>query len=78
MAKYANSAKIASVLEEKVHYTVDEKSQAVVLTERGFADVERILSVRSTRQGLALTCLDDAVSAMLRRLVFTISRSWRR
>jgi len=46
VAKYANSAKIASVLEEKVHYTVDEKSQAVVLTERGFADVERILSVK--------------------------------
>jgi preprotein translocase subunit SecA len=34
------------VLEEKVHYTVNEKSQAVVLTERGFADVEKILSVK--------------------------------
>jgi len=46
VAKYANSAKIASVLEEKVHYMVDEKSQAVTLTERGFADVEKILSVK--------------------------------
>jgi len=46
VAKYANSAKIASVLEENVHYTVDEKSQSVVLTERGFADVERILSIK--------------------------------
>ena len=46
VAKYANSAKIAKVLEEKVHYTVNEKSQAVVLTERGFADVEKILSVK--------------------------------
>ena len=46
VTKYSNSAKIASVLEEKVHYLVDEKSQAVTLTERGFADVERILSVK--------------------------------
>mmetsp|Transcript_26866 Transcript_26866/g.62213 ORF Transcript_26866/g.62213 Transcript_26866/m.62213 type:complete len:997 (+) Transcript_26866:53-3043(+) len=45
VAKYANSAKIAAVLEEKVHYTVDEKSQSVVLTERGFGDVEKILNV---------------------------------
>eukprot|EP00960_Hanusia_phi_P065036 765983-Hanusia_phi.AAC.4 len=45
-AKYANSAKIATVLEEKVHYTVDEKSQSVTLTERGFADVEKILNVK--------------------------------
>ena len=46
VTKYSNSAKIASVLEEKVHYLVDEKSQAVTLTERGYADVERILSVK--------------------------------
>jgi preprotein translocase subunit SecA len=46
VAKYANSAKIAKVLEEKVHYVVDEKSQAATLTERGFADVEKILSVK--------------------------------
>jgi preprotein translocase subunit SecA len=39
------SAKIAAVLEEKVHYTVDEQSQSVVLTERGFSDVEKILNV---------------------------------
>jgi preprotein translocase subunit SecA len=45
VAKYANSAKIAAVLQEKVHYTVDERSQSVVLTERGFADVEKILNV---------------------------------
>jgi preprotein translocase subunit SecA len=46
VAKYANSAKIAAVLQEKVHYTVDERSQSVVLTERGFADVEKILNVQ--------------------------------
>ncbi|KAJ1491476.1 protein translocase subunit SecA, chloroplastic [Baffinella frigidus] len=46
VTKYANSAKIASVLEENVHYAVDERSQAVTLTERGFADVERILNIK--------------------------------
>lgn len=28
-----------------MHYTVDEQSQSVVLTERGFSDVEKILNV---------------------------------
>jgi preprotein translocase subunit SecA len=46
VAKYANAAKIASVLEQNVHYTVDERSQSVTLTERGFADVERILNIK--------------------------------
>jgi len=46
IAKYANSAKIASVLEDGVHFVSDEKSQSVTLTERGFADVERILSIK--------------------------------
>ncbi|CAN0024513.1 unnamed protein product, partial [Ectocarpus fasciculatus] len=41
--KFATSQKIASVLEKGVHYTVSEKEQSVVLTDKGYDDCDRIL-----------------------------------
>ncbi|CAM9736693.1 unnamed protein product [Pylaiella littoralis] len=41
--KFATAQKIASVLEKDVHYTVSEKDQSVVLTDKGYDDCDRIL-----------------------------------
>ncbi|KZV57600.1 preprotein translocase secA subunit [Dorcoceras hygrometricum] len=44
--RYYKSAKIATVFERDVHYTVDEKQKNVLLTEQGYADAEEILDVK--------------------------------
>ncbi|CAM9922034.1 unnamed protein product, partial [Phaeothamnion confervicola] len=41
--KYATAAKLAGILQKGTHYTVNEKEQSVVLTDKGFTDVERAL-----------------------------------
>ncbi|CAN0048466.1 unnamed protein product, partial [Discosporangium mesarthrocarpum] len=41
--KYATAQKIAGVLEKGLHYTVNEKEQSVVLTDRGYDDCDRVL-----------------------------------
>eukprot|EP00752_Nemacystus_decipiens_P005037 g4574.t2 len=41
--KFATAQKIASVLEKGVHYTVSEKDQSVVLSDKGYDDFDRIL-----------------------------------
>lgn len=43
--KYATAQKAAEALSKDVHYTVDEKEQAVLLTERGYSDLEQALKV---------------------------------
>ncbi|CDF37267.1 unnamed protein product [Chondrus crispus] len=43
--KYATAQKAAEALSRDVHYTVNEKEQAVLLTERGYSDLERALNV---------------------------------
>lgn len=43
--KYATAQKAAEALARDVHYTVNEKEQAVLLTERGYSDLERALNV---------------------------------
>ncbi|KAH9731021.1 protein translocase subunit SECA1 [Citrus sinensis] len=44
--KYYKAAKIASVFERDIHYTVDEKQKTVLLTEQGYEDAEEILDVK--------------------------------
>ncbi|XP_075483998.1 protein translocase subunit SecA, chloroplastic isoform X1 [Primulina tabacum] len=44
--RYYKSAKIATVFERDIHYTVDEKQKNVLLTEQGYADAEEILEVK--------------------------------
>ncbi|KAL9430503.1 hypothetical protein AB3S75_025818 [Citrus x aurantiifolia] len=44
--KYYKAAKIASVFERDIHYTVDEKQKTVLLTEQGYEDAEGILDVK--------------------------------
>lgn len=44
-AKYATAQKAAVALAKDIHYTVNEKEQSVLLTERGFADLEQALKV---------------------------------
>ena len=43
--KYTTAKRAADALADGVHYTVDEKEQAVVLTEQGYIDLERALKV---------------------------------
>ncbi|GIL47249.1 hypothetical protein Vafri_4093 [Volvox africanus] len=44
-SKYYKAAKIADALSRNVHYTVDEKQKAVLLTEDGYEAVEDVLQV---------------------------------
>ncbi|KAK9202054.1 hypothetical protein WN944_017263 [Citrus x changshan-huyou] len=44
--KYYKAAKIGSVFERDIHYTVDEKQKTVLLTEQGYEDAEEILDVK--------------------------------
>ncbi|MEW5299521.1 MAG: hypothetical protein WDW36_002530 [Sanguina aurantia] len=44
--KYVKAAKIADVLSRELHYTVDEKGKAVLLTEDGYEAVEEVLDVK--------------------------------
>lgn len=44
--QYYKAAKIASVFERDIHYTVDEKQKTVLLTEQGYEDAEEILDVK--------------------------------
>ncbi|KAH7444161.1 hypothetical protein KP509_02G067600 [Ceratopteris richardii] len=43
--RYYKAAKIAAAFERDIHYTVDEKQKAVLLTEQGYEDSEDILGV---------------------------------
>lgn len=43
--KYSLAKRAAEALVKDTHYTVNEKEQAVLLTEKGFADLERALQV---------------------------------
>ncbi|GMH28031.1 hypothetical protein Nepgr_029874 [Nepenthes gracilis] len=43
---YYKAAKIAAAFERDIHYTVDEKQKAVLLTEQGYVDSEEILDVK--------------------------------
>lgn len=43
--KYETAKKAADMLTQNVHYTVDEKEQNVLLTERGYTDLEQALKV---------------------------------
>lgn len=43
--KYATAKRAADVLVKDVHYTVNEKEQSVLLTEKGFIDLEQALKV---------------------------------
>ncbi|GMH21535.1 hypothetical protein Nepgr_023377 [Nepenthes gracilis] len=44
--RYYKAAKIAAAFERDIHYTVDEKQKAVLLTEQGYVDSEEILDVK--------------------------------
>ncbi|KAK9950409.1 hypothetical protein M0R45_005902 [Rubus argutus] len=44
--RYYKAAKMASVFEREIHYTVDEKQKTVLLTEQGYEDAEEILGVK--------------------------------
>ncbi|BFG23762.1 hypothetical protein CerSpe_100360 [Prunus speciosa] len=44
--RYYKAAKIATVFEREIHYTVDEKQKTVLLTEQGYEDSEEILGVK--------------------------------
>lgn len=44
-AKYETAQKAAVALKRDVHYTVDEKEQSVLLSERGYSDLEQALNV---------------------------------
>ncbi|KAI0566775.1 Protein translocase subunit SecA [Gracilaria domingensis] len=46
-SKYSTAKKAADALSQDVHYTVNEKEQSVLLTERGFFDLERALKVEN-------------------------------
>ncbi|CAM9169714.1 unnamed protein product [Chrysoparadoxa australica] len=43
VSKFATCAKISGVLQPKVHYNANEKDQSVLLTDKGYSDVEKIL-----------------------------------
>lgn len=43
--KYAAAAKVANALTVGVHYTANVKEQSVLMTDRGYADIERALGV---------------------------------
>lgn len=43
--KYATAQKAADALTRDIHYTVNEKEQSVLLTERGYSDLEQALKV---------------------------------
>lgn len=43
--KYDTAQKAADALTRDIHYTVNEKEQSVLLTERGYSDLEKALSV---------------------------------
>lgn len=45
-SKYATAQKAAEALAKGIHYTVNEKEQSVILTERGFIDLEQALKVQ--------------------------------
>ncbi|MCO5561757.1 hypothetical protein L7F22_015380 [Adiantum nelumboides] len=44
--RYYKAAKIATAFGQDIHYTVDEKQKAVLLTEQGYEDAEDILNVK--------------------------------
>lgn len=44
--KYTTAQKAANALVKDVHYTVNDKEQSVLLTERGYSDLEQALKVR--------------------------------
>ncbi|KAJ0052013.1 hypothetical protein Pint_00759 [Pistacia integerrima] len=44
--RYYKAAKIASVFERDIHYTVEEKQKTILLTEQGYEDAEEILDVK--------------------------------
>ncbi|KAM5558499.1 protein translocase subunit SecA, chloroplastic [Rosa sericea] len=44
--RYYKAAKMASVFERDIHYTVDEKQKTVLLSEQGYEDAEEILGVK--------------------------------
>lgn len=44
--KYATAQKAAEALAKDVHYTVNEKEQSVLLTEKGYSDLEQALKVK--------------------------------
>ncbi|CAI0470096.1 unnamed protein product [Linum tenue] len=44
--RYYKAAKIATVFERDIHYTVDEKQKNVLLTEQGYEDAEEILDLK--------------------------------
>lgn len=43
--KYATAEQAAQMLQKDVHYSVNEKEQSVLLTERGYSDLETALKV---------------------------------
>lgn len=44
--RYYKAAKVASAFVRDIHYTVDEKQKAILLTEQGYEDAEDILGVK--------------------------------
>lgn len=44
--RYYKAAKLAGAFVREVHYTVDEKQKAVLLTEEGYEEAEQLLGVR--------------------------------
>eukprot|EP00178_Gracilaria_changii_P009965 TRINITY_DN289_c0_g1_i1.p1 TRINITY_DN289_c0_g1~~TRINITY_DN289_c0_g1_i1.p1 ORF type:complete len:966 (+),score=163.30 TRINITY_DN289_c0_g1_i1:190-3087(+) len=46
-SKYSTAKKAADALSRDIHYTVNEKEQSVLLTERGYLDLERALNVEN-------------------------------
>ncbi|CAN8076192.1 unnamed protein product [Agarophyton chilense] len=46
-SKYDTAKKAADALSQDIHYTVNEKEQSVLLTERGYLDLEQALKVEN-------------------------------
>ena len=49
--KYSKAAALADALARDVHYTVDEKQKAVLITDEGYEAAEDVLEVRAQLAG---------------------------
>ena len=54
--KYTKSAKLAQAMQQDLHYTVDEKQKAILITDDGYEAAEDVLQASFCSQSSASCC----------------------
>ena len=61
--KYYKAAQLADALSRELHYTVDEKQKAVLITDDGYEAAEDVLEVSGARE-LVILCSCNPTKAL--------------